>query len=221
MALLKQEDRDAVREQFATEVRRPIHMVLFVDQKNCDYCDLTHELATEVSELHDDIRLSVYDLQADAARAAELGVDKAPALVILSGTENTDYGVRFYGVPSGYEFASLLEAIHMVGGDVANLQPTTHDFLNTLTTPLHLQVFVTPTCPHCPRAVVLAHRLAYNSPYITADMVEATEFPELSDRYEVMGVPRTVIADVVHIEGAVPESMLIPKLKEAVQAVGT
>jgi predicted DsbA family dithiol-disulfide isomerase len=60
--------------------------------------------------------------------------------------------------------------------------------------------------------VVLAHRLALQSPWIRADMVEATEFPHLANRYQVYGVPRTVINETIHIEGAVPESMLMSEL---------
>lgn len=60
--------------------------------------------------------------------------------------------------------------------------------------------------------MVLAHKLALSSELITADMVEAMEFPELANHYQVYGVPRTVINDVVHIEGAVPEEMLIDQL---------
>ncbi|MBL8056026.1 MAG: thioredoxin family protein, partial [Anaerolineales bacterium] len=74
------------------------------------------------------------------------------------------------------------------------------------------QVYVTPTCPYCPRAVVLAHKLAMASDWITADMVEASEFPHLANRYQVYGVPRTVIEDVVHIEGAQPEPQVISQL---------
>jgi predicted DsbA family dithiol-disulfide isomerase len=77
---------------------------------------------------------------------------------------------------------------------------------------VQIQVFVTPTCPYCPRAVILAHALAMASEHVTAAMVEATEFPQLANRYQVYGVPRTVINDVIHVEGAVPESALIQKL---------
>jgi len=59
---------------------------------------------------------------------------------------------------------------------------------------------------------VLAHRLALESPWIRADMVEATEFPHLANKYQVYGVPRTVINETIHIEGAVPESMLMSEL---------
>jgi glutaredoxin len=84
-----------------------------------------------------------------------------------------------------------------------------------LSEPLHLQVFVTPTCPYCPQAVILAHQLALESDYITADMVEATEFPHLSMKYQVMGVPRTVVNETVHVEGVAPEQMLVAKMEEA------
>jgi len=212
MSLINEADAQAVREQLAAGVARPVELALFVSAQNCEYCALTRELAEALCALHDDLTLMVYDLQADAERAALLGVDKAPALIVLGGTESQDYGIRFYGIPSGYEFASLLEAIRMVGSDNVELQPATRAFLTELSTPLHLQVFVTPSCPYCPRAVTLAHRLAYASPYITADAVEVTEFPELGARYHVMGVPRTMIDELVSVEGALPEGALLDKL---------
>ena len=60
--------------------------------------------------------------------------------------------------------------------------------------------------------MVLAHRLALESEWIMADMVEATEFPHLANKYEVYGVPRTVINETIHVEGAVPEPMLVNEL---------
>ena len=60
--------------------------------------------------------------------------------------------------------------------------------------------------------MVLAHRLAMESDWISADMVEATEFPHLANKYEVFGVPRTVINETIHVEGAVPEPMLVNEL---------
>ncbi len=218
MALLQDKDRTIVRAELEQALRRPVSLALFVADRDCELCGVTRELLEEVSALHPSLRVAVYDLTADAARAAQLGIDKAPAIAVLEGDSAADYGIRFYGIPSGYEFASLIEAIRIVGSDTAELQPATHAFLAELTTPLHLQVFVTPSCPYCPRAVVLAHRLAYHSPYITADAVEVTEFPDLGDRYHVMGVPRTVIGETVYVEGAAPERMLLGKLEEALQA---
>ena len=101
-----------------------------------------------------------------------------------------DFGVRFYGIPSGYEFASLLQAIRTVASGQPQLAEETLEFLRQLEEPVHIQVFVTPTCPYCPGSVILGHYMAVASPMIQADMVEATEFPHLSMKYEVMGVPR-------------------------------
>jgi glutaredoxin-like protein len=215
MSLINEQDAAAIREQLAAGLTRPVQLALFVSTQSCEYCALTRELAEALCALHDDLTLAVYDLQADAERAALLRVDKAPALVVLGGPAHIDYGVRFYGIPSGYEFASLLEAIRMVGSDSVELQPATRAFLAELSAPVHLQVFVTPSCPYCPRAVALAHRLAYASPYVTADAVEVTEFPELGERYHVMGVPRTMIGELVSVEGAAPEGMLLAKLVDA------
>jgi predicted DsbA family dithiol-disulfide isomerase len=63
--------------------------------------------------------------------------------------------------------------------------------------------------------VVLAHRLAMESDWIRADAVEATEFPHLANKYEVFGVPRTVINETIHVEGAVPEAMLVNEILKA------
>ena len=82
-------------------------------------------------------------------------------------------------------------------------------------------VGTTPTCPYCPRAVLLAHQTAIASDWVTADAIDATEFPDLADRYHVHGVPRTVINDAVHIEGAVPEPALMSQLIPLLEATAS
>ena len=101
----------------------------------------------------------------------------------------------------------------------SGLDEKTREFLKNLTEPLHLQVFVTPTCPYCPRAVLLAHQMAMENPQmITAEGVEATEFPELASRFNVSGVPQTVInAGKGTVVGAVPEQNLLAEIIRALQ----
>jgi glutaredoxin-like protein len=162
------------------------------------------------------ITLEVYDFVADKEIAGHYNIDKIPATIIMAGGDETkDFGIRYYGIPSGYEFSSLIHDILMVGGEAPVLSETTRQWLADLTEPIHIQVFVTPTCPYCPPAVLLAHRLAMASDLVTADMVEATEFAHLSIKYNVMGVPRTVINEDIHIEGAAPEAMLLARMREA------
>ncbi|WP_119072440.1 protein disulfide oxidoreductase [Aggregatilinea lenta] len=216
MSLMDTDTQNQVRDLLST-VQSPVMLHLFTQEFECGYCKETRQIAEEVAALSDLVTVEVHDFQADSDFAASLNVDKIPAIAVLEGEK--DYGIRFYGIPSGYEFTSFLEAILLVGTGTVELDQTTIAFLDTLEEPLHLQVFVTPTCPYCPRAVTLAHNLAYASSKITADMVEVTEFPHLGNRYQVMGVPRTVIGEEVYVEGAVPEQMLLDKLKAAVQRV--
>jgi glutaredoxin-like protein len=158
------------------------------------------------------VTTQVYDLMTDEKEAENLGVDKAPAIAII-GAE--DYGVRFYGIPAGYEFVSLLHALKVVAAGKPELNQESLDALDEVKDPVHIQVFVTPTCPYCQHSVMLAHRMAVASPLVRADMVEATEFPQLSRKYQVMGVPRTVINETTHIEGAAREEVVMEKLQQA------
>ncbi len=83
--------------------------------------------------------------------------------------------------------------------------------------PVHLQVMVTLTCPYCSRAVATAHRFAMASEHITADMVETTEFPHLAVKYDVQGVPKTMINDTHSVLGAQPELLVA---REVLKALG-
>ncbi len=213
MPLMDDHTRDQVRE-LLSDLSGPVKLLMFSQEFECQLCAETRQISEEVAALSDKIAVEVRDFGEDAALAQQYGIDKIPAIAVL-GADDRDYGIRFYGIPSGYEFMSLLEAIQLVSTGQLHLADQTRAYLDTLEGDLHLQVFVTPTCPYCPRAVVLAHQLAYASDRVRADMIEANEFPHLSMRYNVMGVPRTVINEDIFLEGAAPEAMLLGKLQEA------
>ena len=218
MALLKEEDRNHLIEQFKS-LESPVKIVVFTQKMECQYCQETRMIGEELAALSDKISLEVYDFEKDKEIAETYNIDKIPATVIMTGGDQPkDYGIRYFGIPSGYEFSSLIEDIMMISGGDSGLSAETKEMLANLEEPVHLQVFVTPTCPYCPPAVLLAHQLAFESDKVQADMVEAIEFPHLSMKYQVQGVPRTVINETIHQEGAAPEAMLLAKLKEAVAA---
>ncbi len=193
------------------ELKDDVTFKYFTQAMECQFCKDTRELLEEVADLSDKIKLEVYDFVEDKAEVEKYKIGKIPATVVM---DEKDYGIRFYGIPGGYEFGSLIEAVKLVSTGENMLSDDGKKFLDQLEKDIHLQVFVTPTCPYCPPSVVLAHHIAYHSPKVTADMVEASEFPQLSVKYNVMGVPRTVINETEHLEGAAPENMLIDKIKE-------
>jgi len=180
------------------------------EQANCRYCRETKDLVETMCGLSPKLHLESFVTDTDTEAMEHYGIKHVPALVVM-GEE--DHGIRFYGVPGGYEFSSLVESLKLIASGEPMLVQSTRDFLDQLDKDVHLQVFVTPSCPHCPTAVVLAHRMAYYCKHVRADMIEATEFPELAQKYQVMGVPRTIINESGFQEGAVPEDRLVEKIK--------
>ncbi len=211
---LDEKAQNEIRRRFAN-LTNPVRIINFTQTLECQYCKETRQILEELAALSDKITLEVYNFVTDKDKVAEYNIDKIPATIIASPEK--DYGIRYYGIPSGYEFASLLEDIEMISIGKHNLSNETVEKLKTINEPVHIQVFVTPTCPYCPRAVVTGHQFAFVNENIKADMVEATEFPHLSIKYNVRGVPRIVINETHHFEGAMPEEMYID---EVVKAVG-
>lgn len=193
-------------------MQKPVTLKFFTQPFECGYCKDTHQLLEEMVAVNPLLKLEVYQFDTDKEAVDAFGIDKIPAIAIVG---EKDYGIRFFGIPAGYEFSSLLSAIMTVSTGITKLKPETLSFLENLAKPVHLQVFVTPTCPYCTKAVIMAHQMAFHSPMVKADMVEVTEYPHLGTKYSVGGVPRTVVNEDKFMEGAAPEAMLIAKIKEA------
>jgi glutaredoxin-like protein len=145
MALLNESIRKQVRQVF-DQIKQPVRLLVFTQgvggALECQMCHDNRQLIEEVASLSDKVSVEVYDFVGDAQIAEQHGVDKIPATVIVG---EKDYGVRFYGIPSGYEFSSLIEGIITVGGKQPNLSKKTLGEIQRLNQPVHIQVFVTPT----------------------------------------------------------------------------
>lgn len=203
MPFLNENDRRAVRSRLSGLASQVVLRV-FTQEFECQYCRDLRELSSELEELADGkIKLELYDFEKDKQLADKWRVDKIPALLLHGERE---YGIRYFGLPAGYEFAALLEDLQDVSRGRSRLSPSTVEKVRKINSPVHIQVFVTPTCPYCPRAVRTAHQMALENDLITADMVEAIEFPHLANKYDVMAVPKIVVNDKVMFEGALPEA---------------
>ena len=143
--LINEEVAEEVRERL-NEMVNPVKLVHFTQELNLEYGAETRQLLEEVAALSDKLSLEILNLLLDKEKAAEYGIDKVPATAILDATsEPNDYGIRYYGLPAGYEFSTLLDAILDVSKADSGLAPSSREKLQTLSQPLHLQVFVTPT----------------------------------------------------------------------------
>lgn len=212
MAIIKEKDAELLRGTFSERLRSDVTLVFFTQEHECMYCRETREFLEELVSLSDKLHLETYDLVADAEEAERHGIDKIPAIKIVG---DQDYGVRYFGMPMGYEFSVIVEDIIDVSWGTTEMDPETMGNVLPIDERLHIQVFVSPTCPYCPQMVRAAHKFAILNPSITADMVEITEFPDLVQKYDVMGVPKTIINEEFSIEGAYPEKAFSEYVKVA------
>lgn len=141
MGIIREEDAVEIRKRLL-EMASPVKLIHFTQELNLEYGRETQQLLQDLAELSDKLSLEVHNFLLDKEKAAEYGVDKVPATVVRNGK---DYGIRFYGIPAGYEFSSLLDAILTVSRGDSGLAEESREKLKQITSPLHLEVFVTPT----------------------------------------------------------------------------
>ncbi|MBL7188982.1 MAG: thioredoxin family protein [Phycisphaerae bacterium] len=211
MSMMKNSIKQEVKKDLS-QLSDPVKLIVFTQDMECELCADNRTLMEEVAALSEKVSTEIYDFATDKDPVQRYGIGKIPAVGIQG---KKDYGIRFYGVPGGYEFSSLLHAIKIVSKNESGLSSAAKEELKGLTKPVHIQVFVTPTCPYCPAAVQIAHKAAMESELITADMIEIQEFPQLAVKYNVMGVPQTVINESVRFTGALPENKFLQKILEA------
>jgi glutaredoxin-like protein len=207
----------AEREAMAGRLRVLTHgvrLALYTRGDGCDTCADTRAIVDDVAALSPHLSVETHELDASATAP---GVDHVPAIVVLRGVDGgfVDLGVRLVGAPIEHELTSLADAILTVGGGDAGLSAESVARLATLTRPVHIQVFSTPTCVYCPRAVALAYRLAATSALVTATAYSVIEFPDLIRRYKVTGVPKIVVDTGVELLGAQTEAAMVDAVLHA------
>ena len=208
MALLSEQDRQTVRGHLST-LTQPVTLLFFTQTIDAPETALVaRQILDELVSLSDRLTLEEVNVVLEQERAAAFGIPGIPAVAVLRNAIDTR--IRFLGAPAGYEFMSLVEAVILAGTGDSGLSAESRQLIaEHVTGPLDIKVFVTPTCPHCPRAVTLAHKMAIENANITATCVEATEFLELSRQYRVTGVPKTIVNGTIEILGAVPEDTFV------------
>ena len=175
-------------------------MYVFKSDSGCRTCKDTIQYLDEIAGLNQQIKLTVYDEDTDKQQFTRFEILMVPAIVILSDMSVSE-GVRFYGIPSGYEVHSLISAIKRASGVLDPLPEESEKKILKINKNIDIQVFVTPTCPNCPEAVINGHTLAFHNPFITCNVIEAGSFPELSQKFNVRGVPKIIINEIHELDG--------------------
>jgi alkyl hydroperoxide reductase subunit AhpF len=147
MALLAPADQEKLRESF-NEMTSPVRLLFFTQALGCETCLDARQILDELPPLSDKITIEEANFVLDKDKAAQYGIDRVPAVVVLAqgaDGELRDSRIRFLGAPAGYEFISLVQAVLLVGGRSASLTDDNRQKLAAVTTPMTMQVFTTPT----------------------------------------------------------------------------
>ena len=236
MALLGDEDREILLERFGEELDTPVELLFFSRQEyhqtevvefpdemvedqdlTAQACAISYQLYREITALSPKLSVIFVDLDSPEGfqKALDLAIDPLRLPVMAFKAGNLAGKSQFYGIPAGYEFATLVENISDLSRNRSHLKDTTLAALAELSAPALIKIFVTPTCGFCPSAVRMAHQMAMATPHVTAEIIEANEFQDLTEQYNVYGVPKTIINDRVEFEGAVPEKVFLEKVLAA------
>ncbi len=155
MPLLKPSDQAALRDELK-KMTNPVRLVFFTQALDCETCAITQQILEEVAALSEKLELKTYNFAIDRDDVTRYGIARIPAIAVVrlevSGggdgpqqAAERDYGIRFYGVPSGYEFMSLIGDIIDVSVGQSGLSAESKSLLAGVNQPVHFQVFTTPT----------------------------------------------------------------------------
>jgi glutaredoxin-like protein len=210
--LIGKEDTAEIGRLFRANLTAEVRVLLFTSKRGCLLCGQSRQLLEEVASLTDKVKLEVLDKDEETAMAVEMAVDLAPTTVIIS---SNGAKLHFVGMPAGRQLQCLVEDIVDASRGRAQMDEKTRSIISRVTSPTTIRVFVTTFCQYSPLVVRSAHRFALENPMIRALMVETVEFPELAKRYNVLGVPQTVINDKLQFDGAPSEEAFATKVLEA------
>ena len=211
MAIIDNETAGQLKEIF-TKMVDDIKIILFTTE-GAPTCKETDEFVSECTAITEKIELIKYDLNSNSEEASKYGVDKVPAIVMIDG-EGNNVNNYFYGIPAGHEINSFISSILEVSGAKQEIPEELVNRIKAIDKEIEIKVFIGLQCPHCPGAVINAHRLALINPKIKAEMIEASTFPELSEKYKVQGVPKIVINDDNELMGNQPMEAFIETMEK-------
>jgi len=222
--LIPLREQEYLREKFSRELVSRVRIDFFTQKETflfihrrqpCQYCKPVRQMLEELAALTNKISLHQHIFEEDEEAVAQYQVERIPAIVLHIGD---GCWLKYYGSPGGHEFVPLIETIVDISRGTNYLSAKIRKRLHKLKKDVRLQVFVTPACSHCPQMARLAYQVALESPRISTEVIEANEFPELGQRYQVRAVPTTVIDDKMSFAGSVPDDLLVDTIERVIQS---
>ena len=217
MTVLDKSNLDSLTTKFESHLNSTVSLRLFtqtnsgliIPSRKCDTCITTQKLLTEISNISNKINLEIIDFYNNDNPSTELTIDRIPATVIGQSGR-----AIFYGMPSGYEFSTLINSIINSSLDSQNLNEGLIKKLAVIQNPIHIKVFVTPSCKYCPKIAELSLSLAMQFSTIKTEIIEIQEYPDLANNHGISSVPVTIINDKIQLDGQISSDTLVEAIVE-------
>ena len=202
-----------------SEMKNPVEVYTFTDA-NCPYCEKTIDLMNIIADASPEVNggklvkhIVVRKGEDPENLFKRFRVERVPTVALIEGF------IRYTGMPAGEEVRGLVETIIRLSQENSDLSPSTKEKIAALKGDVKIEVVVTPSCPYCPYAALLANMLAYESyragnKAIIADTIEAYENPDIADAYGVLSVPTIALNGAVEFVGLPYEGQLLEKVVE-------
>ncbi len=193
--IFNDETKQQIREKFDAELKDDVYIKMFSatlisGNNTSEYVDFTKEFLKELSEISSKIHVDSNGIYEEETK--KLGITVSPTVIIGDG--NGWYPVQYFGAPAGHEAGSFIEAISMISRGDSALDPSSREKLKNIDRDMLLETYVTPACPHCPKAVVLSNQIAIESGgKIISRCIEAQEMMDRARMFNVSSVPQQVI----------------------------
>jgi alkyl hydroperoxide reductase subunit AhpF len=208
--LLDAETRLEAKKRFAS-MASTVQLDYFVPKTSTDNFCIT--LLKELESLTDKIKVSVHYVESGPSKK----VNENQSLIVIRG-QYVRGDPRFYGIPTGHEFGAFLQAVILASSSNESMAGPIANFSKNITQPIKLEVFVTPECPHCPTSSFIALKLAILNKNVKGYVYEIARFPEVARKYNVEGVPKTVINEGIgSYSGGYPEDVAVLNIKKALE----
>ena len=194
--LIDQETERELKERFKRDLKEEVDIKIFMDDivhpdnpDQKEYNDFAMQFISELNNIDPKIKFERYTLSHDIAK--ELNLMTSPTILL---GYNKGYKIIYNGAPLGYEASGFLETITLISRGESGLSNENKKLLAEIDKDTKIQVFVTPSCPYCPSAVLLSNRIAIEGKgKISSECVESYENQKLAQLYNVSSVPQQVI----------------------------
>ena len=193
------------------QLRSLVTFVYFSEDHQCRHCWEEEELLAELSVLDPKLGLEVHTIGKETGLAEQYDVQKTPCTIVVG---ERDYGVRYYGMPSGFEFRVFMQAIRMVSLGESGLGRELKDKVAKLDRPVHIEVFTTAQCPFSGVAMLTAHQLAMESEHVRGDVIDVADFPGLVEHYQVMAAPTVIVNEEKRLCGVASTEEFVDRILE-------